>query len=181
MAILRSLAPLVLLVTMSAVPAALASRVGTSESLTKACDGTAEPETCVNLLKSNPESATATPRRLAELAFLYLLKDGPLLVAESKSSVAAAATKDAATRSCLGGLDENISAFVDPVTKLAPLEQGEIQFTEAKNKLSELLRRPSDSGAMCSVEPVVLKINKYQRMLQITLDLMNHAAPSPSN
>jgi hypothetical protein len=146
-----------------------------------------EPETYVNVLKSNPESATASPRRIAELAFLYLLKDGPLVVAESNGGVAAAATKDAATRNCLGGLDETISAFVDPVTKLAPPEQGEIQFTEAKNKLSELLRRPSDSGApypqtrRSRRSPFVLKINKYQRMLQITFDLMNHAAPSPSN
>jgi hypothetical protein len=49
MAVLRTLAPLLLLVAVSAVPAALASRVGTSDSLTKACAGTVEPSTCVNV------------------------------------------------------------------------------------------------------------------------------------
>jgi pectinesterase inhibitor-like protein len=183
MAVLRNLAPLLLLVTVSAVPAALASRVGTSDSLNKACAGTVEPSTCVNVLKSNPESATASPRRLAELAFLYLLKDGPLVVAECKSRVAAAATKDEETRGCLGTLYENISGYVDYVTKLAAPEQGEAQFAEAKNELTDLLAVPSDSGVVCSeavdkAEPVTFKIDKYERMLQITLDLMNAVAPS---
>jgi hypothetical protein len=96
-----------------------------------------------------------------------------------QGGVAAAATKDTATRNCLGGLDETISAFVDPVTKLSPPEQGENQFTEAKNKLSELLRRPSDSGAISSDETFKAEPIRLEDK-QVPEDVADHLRPHES-
>ncbi|TVU40165.1 hypothetical protein EJB05_13615, partial [Eragrostis curvula] len=178
MAIPRSLAPLLLLVTVSVIPAfVLGSRVPASESLTKACNATVERETCENVLKSNPESATASPRRLAELAFQYLVKDGPVLVAESNLELAAA--KDEATRNCLQSYDDQLTSYVVTVAAMGAPDQGEAKFIEARDKLRDLLRFRSNGAYSCPGHPIVFKIAKYERMLQITLDLMNAASPPP--
>ncbi|KAL6639609.1 hypothetical protein ACP70R_023339 [Stipagrostis hirtigluma subsp. patula] len=191
MAMRRSLAPLLIL---SVIPTALAgsppeaaaSPTGAAGDggIEKACKGTQFVATCVDMLKANPESKAASPRRLAELAFAYLVKEGPALSAEAKRAMAAA--KNPETLSCLTTLDGEVGGYFSPLAKLGALQSDANKFREVKYKLTQMLSIPPGSGAMCSEvaissEPVIKKMWKYEDLVQVTLDLMDGAAKADSS
>lgn len=178
-------AVLLLMVSTTTVPSTIAIRptASNNSSLTKACNKTTYVSTCIDvLLDFSPESKTASPHRVAELAYQYLLKHGSALSMEIQSAVAAAAKKkvDEGYRNCLNTLNGNVKDYLSSVSRFAP-EKGEDQFAKAKKNLKEILDYPSNTGVACpenaiEAEPVVKKTYVYESMLQDTLDLMKAAA-----
>jgi hypothetical protein len=184
MAAYRSLALTFVLAAAAAVPGTLAvdSRSATTKGLQKACNATSSPRICLKVLvRASSESPTASPRRLAELAFRYLEKRGPALLEEARRETAA--TRNRSMRYCLREFNDNIRVYAKWLHGLAPDRGGDAEFVEAKRRLEALLEAPSNSGISCrggqfQEKPVIRRIFDYEAMMQVTLDLMNAAARS---
>ncbi|KAK3126756.1 hypothetical protein QOZ80_7AG0561860 [Eleusine coracana subsp. coracana] len=169
----------VLLSVMLSTLAVSSSATPGSTSLQKACHKTELPDYCLEVLTAIPGCSTASPRRLSELAFHYLTEQGPALQAEAQRVTAA--TTNQTMLYCLGDFNTNIARYVEILRGIEP-ESGAADFTEAKHRLSGILDYPSNSGMSCDEDemnamPVTVKIKNYEAMMQITLDLMRHAAP----
>ncbi|KAL6870641.1 hypothetical protein ACP4OV_014489 [Aristida adscensionis] len=179
---------LLLLVVVSVVvdvPAALAA----GGALEKICGSTNHPKTCVETLKANPDSAAAaTPRRLAELAFDYIVKEGPPLSAEAKRTAAALTSE--AGRNCLNNYEGEVAGYFTPLVKIASVES-DAKFKEAKATISSLLEIPA--GAPCTDEALAAasamidKLLRFEDFFMATGDLFNEAvktdpglAPAPA-
>ncbi|CAD6220488.1 unnamed protein product [Miscanthus lutarioriparius] len=177
MAAYRSLALAFLL---AAVPGTLAvdSRSTTTDGLQKACNATSSPRICLKVLtRAGPDpespSTAASPRRLAELAFRYLEKRGPALLAEARRETAA--TRNRSMRYCLREFNDDIRVYARWLHGLAPERGGgDAEFVEAKRRLEALLEAPSNSGISCwggqvDEKPVIRRIFDYEAMMQVTL------------
>lgn len=176
-AMAASSSPALVFVLLSAALSTLAAvssaTPGGSITLRKACNKTEFPDLCVGVLSSIPESQTASPRRLSELAFGYLTEQGPVLKAEAQRVTAA--TRNQSMLDCLREYNANIAYYVAVL-------RGAAEFSEAKRRLHGILDYPSNSGISCTEDefkalPVTARIGNYEAMMQVTLDLMLHAAP----
>jgi hypothetical protein len=140
----RSLTPLLLLLLAATVPATLAVRPA-GDAIAKKCDGgTAAIMECIDVLNRNPDGVP--PRRLAELAYSYLVKDGEALYKETQ---AALVTTPEEYRSTVASLNFTMKFYYDSVVRFVP-EESKKRFDEAKSNLDEILNRmpPPSTGTI---------------------------------
>jgi hypothetical protein len=174
--LLHSLTPLLLLAAVSVAHAAAPPPAGAgSDSLDAACNSMLQQNTCDRVLRTIPEASTASPRRLAVLAFQYLLKEGAALSTETESAM-----KKPESDPCLHIADGNIKRYLGFLSTMAP-EQSDAKFAEARDKLSQFVMYPYGT-ATCSRhvdEPAIKKVLEYEDMLDVTAELLSNAMPAP--
>ncbi|KAK3139583.1 hypothetical protein QOZ80_5AG0385560 [Eleusine coracana subsp. coracana] len=170
MARVSSLALVFFLSTILTVRSAATS----SDAIQRLCNATSYPENCIKTL-------APSRRRLAEMGYVFLAKNGPLLLAETGREYAAAVEKKNQTLiTCFGTLNGNLETVVADLCGLEP-ECGDAEFAELKQTLDDHLSSPSSDGVSCGDEvlykekPLIGQVYNYNSMMQITLDLMKAA------
>jgi hypothetical protein len=92
------------------------------------------------VLITNPDQEA--PRRLAELAYTYLVKNGEALHKETEAAFVTSATMPDVAYNCALMLNASTSIYYGSVVRFVP-EESKQKFAEAKGNLDELLDRGS--------------------------------------
>ncbi|KAJ1288741.1 hypothetical protein BS78_02G111600 [Paspalum vaginatum] len=149
-----------------------------------ACNKTLFPKVCLQALKDNPEIATATPRRLAELAVYVTAEVGMTVAAFAHHELNG--IKDNALYRCLDTCSEDIEEAVAHLSALTR-ELTDAKFLEVKSWLSSTLGGTSTCEDACKDAPVneiknacVTKSFEFEKLLRVTLDLITEASGSMS-
>ncbi|KAL6897279.1 hypothetical protein ACP4OV_006975 [Aristida adscensionis] len=164
------------------VPAAPAARTATAadDNLQDACNKTLFPKVCVQSLNANPETKTATPRRIAELSVYVAAEVGTTVAAFAHHSLAG--VKDDALYRCLDSCSEDVEEAVAHLSALTR-ELTDAKFLEVKAWLSSTLGGTSTCEEACRDTPpsdvknaAVMKSLEFEKLLRVTLELIAEAS-----
>ncbi|CAL5089629.1 unnamed protein product [Urochloa decumbens] len=153
-------------------------------NLMEACNKTLFPKVCLQALKDNPECATATPRRLAELSVYVTAEVGMTVTAFAHRELNG--IKDAVLYKCLDSCSEDIEEAVAHLSSLTR-ELTDAKFLEVKSWLSSTLGGTSTCEDACKDAPVsdiknacITKSFEFEKLLRVTLDLITDASGNMS-
>ncbi|RLN35264.1 pectinesterase inhibitor-like [Panicum miliaceum] len=153
-------------------------------TLQEACNKTLFPKVCLQALKDNPESQTATPRRLAELSVYVTAEVGMTVTAFAHRELNG--IKDNVLYKCLDTCSEDIEEAVAHLSALTR-DLTDAKFLEVKTWLSSTLGGTSTCEDACKDAPVsdiknacITKSFEFEKLLRVTLDLITEASGSMS-
>ncbi|KAF0905463.1 hypothetical protein E2562_004431 [Oryza meyeriana var. granulata] len=182
MAMSRSLVPLFLAVLVSAAPVVRAA--ATVDNLQDACNKTLFPKVCIQALTTNPESRTASARRLAELSVYVAAEVGTAVAAFAHHELNG--VKEDSLFKCVDSCSDDIEEAVAHLSALTR-ELTDAKFLEVKAWLSATLGGTSTCEDTCKDAPiseiknaVVTKSLEFEKLLRVTLDLIAEASGSMS-
>nr|CAB3456197.1 unnamed protein product [Digitaria exilis] len=161
-----------------------AAATTTTTTLQASCSKTLFPKVCLQALKDNPECASATPRRLAELSVYVTAEVGMTVAAFAHHELNG--ITDNALYKCLDTCSEDIEEAVAHLSALTR-ELTDAKFLELKSWLSSTLGGTSTCEDACKDAPVsdvknvcVTKSFEFEKLLRVTLDLITEASGSMS-
>ncbi|XP_062188893.1 uncharacterized protein LOC133892202 [Phragmites australis] len=180
----RSLAPIFFLFLLISTAPAARTTVPVADNLQDTCNKTLFPKVCISSLAANPESRTASPRRLAELSVYVAAEVGTAVAAFANHELNAA--KDDALFKCLDSCSDDIEETVAHLSALTR-ELTDAKFLEVKSWLSSTLGGTSTCEEACKDAPIsdvknaaVTKSFEFEKLLRVTLDLITEASGSMS-
>ncbi|XP_062186661.1 pectinesterase inhibitor-like [Phragmites australis] len=184
MAMARSLAHLFFLLLLVSTAPAVRTIPDAADNLQEACNKTLFPKVCINMLRDNPESRTASPRRLAELSVYKAAEVGTTVAAFAHHELNG--LKDDALFKCLDSCSEDIEEAVAHLSALTR-ELTDAKFLEVKSWLSSTLGGTSTCEEACKDAPIgdvkndaITKSMEVEELLRVTLDLITEASGSMS-
>uniref|UniRef100_A0A0D9WX95 Pectinesterase inhibitor domain-containing protein n=1 Tax=Leersia perrieri TaxID=77586 RepID=A0A0D9WX95_9ORYZ len=156
----------------------------TVDSLQDACNKTLFPKVCIQALTTNPESRTASARRLAELSVYVAAEVGTAVAAFAHHELNG--VKEDALFKCVDSCSDDIEEAVAHLSALTR-ELTDAKFLEVKAWLSATLGGTSTCEDTCKDAPiseiknaVVTKSLEFEKLLRVTLDLIAEASGSMS-
>ncbi|WVZ62559.1 hypothetical protein U9M48_012296 [Paspalum notatum var. saurae] len=184
MAMARSIAHLFFFLLLVSTAPAVRTISDANVNIQAACNKTLFPKVCLQALKDNPESPTATPRRLAELSVYVTAEVGMTVAAFAHHELNG--IKDTVLYRCLDTCSEDIEEAVAHLSALTR-ELTDAKFLEVKSWLSSTLGGTSTCEDACKDAPVnevknacITKSFEFEKLLRVTLDLITEASGSMS-
>lgn len=177
--------PLLLLLLSLLVSTAAAARTVGDTAVQDACSKTQFPKICVESLAAKPESAKATPRKLAEL-FVNIAAEKGSGLATFVQGKTGNAKDDSTLFKCYDSCSDDVEEAVAHLNGLVR-EPTDGKFLELKSWLSSTLGGTSACEEACRDLPksgdkddVVKYSIDFEKLQRVTLDLITEASGSMS-